>query len=150
MVEKEPGLLPELEIGGLGAKRITRDGETVLTWDVARYAQPAMPTDDAITEAAFVLRRGRYDDPDPERMLGQSFELRVDLEPIVSLPIGDYGYKENFNIGWEPLADMALPLTWRAWPSVAAGRAKAALRRSPLARRLRDGMRRKRPRSAAR
>src|SRR4051794_23913850 len=36
---------------------ITRDGETVLTWDVARYAQPDMPTDDAITEAAFVLRR---------------------------------------------------------------------------------------------
>lgn len=44
------------DAGDLHAE-ITRDGETVLTWDVARYAQPAMPTDDAITEAAFVLRR---------------------------------------------------------------------------------------------
>ena len=36
---------------------ITRDGVTVLTWDVARYAQPDVPMDPAVAEAAFVLRR---------------------------------------------------------------------------------------------
>jgi len=43
--------------GGDLHAEITRDGVNVLTWDVARYAQPEMPTDDAIAEAAFVLRR---------------------------------------------------------------------------------------------
>jgi CelD/BcsL family acetyltransferase involved in cellulose biosynthesis len=59
--------------------------------------------------------------------------------------IGDYGYKENFNIGTEPLIDLAMPLSWRAWPSIAMGRARAALRRSPLARRLRDSLKAKQP-----
>jgi hypothetical protein len=44
------------DVGEMHAE-ITRDGVTVITWDVERYTQPAMPTDDAITEAAFVLRR---------------------------------------------------------------------------------------------
>lgn len=36
---------------------ITRDGATVLTWDVERYSQPDVPADPAVAEAAFVLRR---------------------------------------------------------------------------------------------
>lgn len=31
-----------------------------------------------------------------ERMMGQSFTLRLDLEPILSVPIGDYGYNVGF------------------------------------------------------
>lgn len=51
------------------------------TWNVHEYQPHFMPI-----KLAFGY----------ERMLGQSFELRVDLEPIVSLPIGDYGYNVGF------------------------------------------------------
>ena len=64
--------------------------------------------------------------------------------------IGDYGYKDNFNIGTEPLMDMALPLSWRSWPRIAMSRARAALRQSPLARRIRNGLRGKPAQSLAR
>ncbi len=33
---------------------------------------------------------------DYERMMGQSFSLRLDLEPILSIPVGDYGYNAGF------------------------------------------------------
>jgi len=51
------------------------------TWNVHEYQPHFMPL-----KVAFGY----------ERMLGGSFELRVDLEPVVSIPIGDYGYNVGF------------------------------------------------------
>lgn len=62
--------------------------------------------------------------------------------------IGDYHYKDGFNLGSEPLFDLALPLSWRGWPAAMARRTRAALRNSPLARRIKDSF--ARPQSLAR
>jgi CelD/BcsL family acetyltransferase involved in cellulose biosynthesis len=42
--------------------------------------------------------------------------------------IGDQHYKEPFGVGTGPLSDVDVPLTWRAWPAIAANRARAQLR----------------------
>lgn len=55
--------------------------------------------------------------------------------------IGDYGYKENFKIGTEPLYELALALSWRGWPQAVARRTRGALRASPLARRIKERFR---------
>ena len=134
-----------LASGGVELGALTCKGETV-------GALLGISDGRAVTLVRIAHAGGAWTNCSPGRLVIERMMMALHERGIrrIDFSIGDYGYKENFNIGWEPLADMALPLTWRAWPSVAAGRAKAALRRSPLARRLRDGMRRKRPRSAAR
>jgi len=42
--------------------------------------------------------------------------------------IGDQTYKEPFGVGTAPLMDIDVPMTWRAWPTIAANRARAQLR----------------------
>ncbi|MCC6919909.1 MAG: GNAT family N-acetyltransferase [Alphaproteobacteria bacterium] len=42
--------------------------------------------------------------------------------------IGDQHYKEPFGVGTGPLMDVDVPMTWRAWPTIAANRARAQLR----------------------
>ncbi len=53
------------------------------TWNVHEYQPRFMPI-----KVAF----------DYERMMGQSFTFRLDLEPVMSIPIGDYGYNVGFTL----------------------------------------------------
>lgn len=42
--------------------------------------------------------------------------------------IGDQHYKAPFGVGTGPLTDVDVPVSWRAWPTIAANRARAQLR----------------------
>lgn len=58
--------------------------------------------------------------------------------------IGDQHYKEPFGVGTGPLSDVDVPLTWRAWPAIAANRARAQLRQFRTLRVVYDRVRRQR------
>jgi CelD/BcsL family acetyltransferase involved in cellulose biosynthesis len=58
--------------------------------------------------------------------------------------IGDQHYKEPFGVGTAPLTDVDVPVSWRAWPTIAANRARAQLRQFRALRVMYDRVRRQR------
>ena len=134
-----------LAAGEVALGALTCNGETV-------GALLGVSDGRAVTLVRIAHAGGAWTNCSPGRLVIERMLMALHARGVrrIDFSIGDYGYKENFNIGWEPLADLALPLSWRGWPRVAAGRARAALRRSPLARRLRDGLRGGRDQSLAR
>lgn len=58
--------------------------------------------------------------------------------------IGDQHYKEPFGVGTGPLTDVDVPMTWWAWPTIAANRARAQLRQFRTLRVMYDRVRRQR------
>lgn len=122
-----------LASGAVKLGALTANGETIAA---------LLGVFDGVTTAFVRISKaeGEWSACSPGRLVIERMMMALHAEGVrrFDFSIGDYGYKENFNIGSEPLADMAVTLSWRGWPAAVIRRTRSALRSSPLARRIKD------------